>query len=110
MRTDFSLTRLLDKDERIAALMTELNLLKEFKNKRAQLEKDFDQMKEAAEQAQQAHAEKIKRMEVYTVRHIDSGIVTVSCVRRGSWRRRFGCRKRPTGRSRSSRKRPTQTR
>ena len=41
--------------------MTELNLLKEFKNKRAQLEKDFDQMKEAAEQAQQAHAEKIRK-------------------------------------------------
>ena len=57
--------------------MTELNLLKEFKNKRAQLEKDFDQMKEAAEQAQQAHAEKIKRMEVLLY-----GMLSIGCPHR----------------------------
>eukprot|EP00042_Codosiga_hollandica_P033259 m.220197 g.220197 ORF g.220197 m.220197 type:complete len:543 (-) comp54143_c0_seq1:118-1746(-) len=55
--------KLQEKEDKITVLTNELALLKDFKNKRAQLEKDLEQLKESAEQAQLANAEKVRKME-----------------------------------------------
>lgn len=55
--------RIQEKDEKISALSSELTVLKEFKNRKAQLERDYEHLKDAAEQAQLAHEEKLKRVE-----------------------------------------------